>query len=267
MRRQAIRSRQIKMKNTNKKKPIVGFYGVSGCAGCLLTVLFEDCFKDLIELIDIKAFPLIKQETYKGDFDIVFIEGTVCFDEDIHVLNELRKRAKIIVAFGSCATVGGVPSMKNFRDQDKIMKMVYPRIDHLKSKDPTPIHMHIKVDFYLPQCPPDKKELVKFVKTIITGRQWKNYTEPVCFECRRKANPCLLEKGEICLGPITNGGCGSLCPTNATVCYGCRGPCPDANIKAFSIMLSYMGYTEEDMLDKIETFAGLAFKDKKEEEK
>jgi sulfhydrogenase subunit delta len=252
------------MNKMNINKPIVGFYGISGCAGCLLTVLFEDCIKDIIELIDIKSFPLIREETYKGDFDIVFIEGTVCFDEDILVINKLRKRAKKIVAFGACAAVGGVPTMKNFRDSNKIMKMVYPRINHLKSENPTPIEMHIKVDYYLPQCPPSKEELVEFVKTIATGREWKPYSEPVCFECRRKANPCILEKGEICLGPITTGGCGALCPSNSIECYGCRGPTNDANIKAFSEMLKEMGYTEEDVFDKMETFAGLQFKQKQE---
>jgi sulfhydrogenase subunit delta len=247
-----------------KIKPKVGFFGISGCAGCLLTVLFEDCITELIELIDIKSFPLIKQDTYKGDFDIVFIEGTVCFDEDILVINELRKRAKKIVAFGACASVGGVPTIKNFRDKNKIAKMVYPRINHLKSVDPTPIDRHIKVDYYLYQCPPDKDELLEFIKIIITNRNWNPYYEPVCLECRKKQNPCILEKGEICLGPITNGGCNALCPTNKISCYGCRGPTKDANIPAYIEMLKQMGYTEKDFVDKIETFAGLQFMEKKE---
>ncbi|MBR9705163.1 hypothetical protein GOV12_07155 [Candidatus Pacearchaeota archaeon] len=244
----------------NKIKPKVGFYGISGCAGCLLTVLFEDSIKNLIELINIKSFPLIKQESYDGNFDIVFIEGTVCFDEDLIVINKLREKSKIIVAFGACASVGGVPSMKNFKDSKKVMNLVYPRINHLKSVDPTPIDSHIKVDYYLEQCPPSKEELIEFVKTIITKRTWRPYTEPVCLECRKKANPCILEKGEICLGPITKGGCNALCPTNITECYGCRGPNPDANIPAFLEMLKEMGYTKEDYQDKIETFAGLQFK-------
>lgn len=248
-------------------KPKVGFFGISGCAGCLLTVLFEDCFKDLIQLIEIKSFPFIKQDNYKGDFDIVFIEGTVCFDEDILVINELRKRAKKIVAFGTCAALGGVPTIKNFRNEQKIMRMVYPRINHLKPIDPSPIDQHINVDYYLYQCPPSKEELIEFIKKIITNREYKPYYEPVCFECRKKQNPCILEKGEICLGPITKGGCKALCPSNKTECYGCRGPTDDANIPAFIEMLKQMGYTEEDFIDKIETFAGFKFMEKKQENK
>jgi len=244
------------------KNPVVGFYGISGCAGCLLTVLYEDCFKELVKLVDIKSFPFIKEDSYKGRFDVVFVEGTVCFDEDIVVLNELRKRADIFVALGSCACTGGVPSIKNFLDSDKTMRLVYPTYNHLKSTPPTPIANHIKVDYFLPQCPPDKKEIVEFVKCLVSGREFKPYLEPVCYECRRKGNLCLLTQKKICLGPITNGGCGALCPSNSTVCYGCRGPCPDANMVAFIDMLKDMGYKEQTIHDKMNTFAGLQFMEK-----
>jgi sulfhydrogenase subunit delta len=242
-----------------KKK--VGFYGISGCAGCLLSVLFEDCFRELIELVDIKSFPLIKSESYKDELDYVFIEGTVCFDEDIIVLNELRKRSRFVVALGACSCVGGVPSIKNFLDSEKTMRLVYPVHNHLRSAPPTPIDNHIKVDYYIPQCPPDKKEILDFVKAIATDREFVPFREPVCFECRRLGNPCQLDIGKICLGPITNGGCNALCPTHSVTCYGCRGPNKDANFKAFSEMLKKMGYTEKQMHDKMETFAGLKFKE------
>ncbi len=244
-----------------KQKLKIGIYGISGCAGCLLSVLFEDCFKQLVKLVDIKAFPLIKEDSYKGEFDYVFIEGTVCFDEDIVMLNELRKKSKYIIALGACACVGGVPSIKNFLDSEKTMKLVYPVYNHLKSESPTPIDKHIKVDYYLPQCPPNKEEIIEFVKFIATGREFKPYREPVCFECRKKGNLCLLTKNEICLGPITNGGCDAICPSNFVSCYGCRGPCKDANIKAYLDMLKEMGYTDKNMHDKMNTFAGLQFKE------
>lgn len=247
-----------------KNKLKVGFFGISGCSGCLLSVLFEDCFKEIVNLIEIKSFPFIKENTYKGDFDIVFIEGTVCFDKDILLINELRKRSKKVVAFGSCACTGGVPSIKNFLDSEKTMKLVYPVYNHLKSEPPTPIDNHIKVDYYIPQCPPNKEEILEFIKFIITNREFVPYKDPVCFECRKKGNVCLLTKNEICLGPITNGGCDALCPTNKTSCYGCRGPCKDANIKAFLNILKEMGYTEKNMQDKMNTFAGLQFKEKQE---
>jgi len=243
----------------------IGIYGISGCAGCLLTFLYEKCFKEITKLVNIKSFPLIKEDTYKGDFDYCFIEGTVCFDEDIITLNKLRKRSKYIVALGACSHLGGVPSMKNFLDEHKTMKFVYPMYNHLRASDPTPIDMHIKVDFYLPQCPPNKNEILDFIKCISSRRTFKPCTDPVCFECRKKGNPCLLEKGEICLGPITTGGCNALCPSNDTECYGCRGPLNDANIEAYLEMLKDKGYSEKEMHEKMRIFAGLQFRGKQEE--
>jgi coenzyme F420-reducing hydrogenase gamma subunit len=257
-------SKALKTKNQKPRTknaiapPTVGFYGVSGCAGCLLTVLFEDCFKELVDLVDIKSFPFIKEETYKGKLDYIFIEGTVCFDKDIVTVNELRKRAKKIVALGTCSCFGCVPSIRNFHDNKKTMNFVYPKYNHLKPVAPTPIDAHIKVDYYLPQCPPDKKEILNFIKCILTKQEFRPYTNPVCFECRKKQNPCLLEENKICLGPITTGGCGALCPSNSTVCYGCRGPSKDANYEAFLAMLKKMGHTNKEIKDKLETFAGLA---------
>ncbi len=250
----------------NNKKPVVGIFGISGCAGCLLSFLYEENFKEIAKLIDIKSFPLIKEDNYKGKFDYVFVEGTVCFDDDIIKLNELRKRSKNIVALGACSHVGGVPSIKNFLNQDESMRFVYPTYNHLKSEDPTPINMHIKVDYYLPQCPPNKEEISEFIKQISLGIKPKKipYENPVCFECRKKGNKCLLEKGEICLGPITNGGCDALCPSNGISCYGCRGPCKDANLKAFLELLKSMGYSKNQVEDKMNTFSGLQFR---EEEK
>jgi len=251
------------MKN---KKPKIGIYGISGCAGCLLTFLYEDCFNEITKLVDIKSFPLIKEETYDGNYDYVFIEGTVCFDKDILKLNELRKKAKYIIALGACSHLGGVPSIKNFLNNHETLKLVYPVYNHLKSTNPEPINKHIKVDFYLPQCPPNKEEILEFIKQIAVGKHFKLYQEPVCLECRKKGNSCILEKGEICLGPITRGGCNALCPTNNVECYGCRGPTNDSNIKAFLEMLKEKGYIEKQVHEKMQTFAGLQFRDEEEKQ-
>jgi len=251
-----------------KNKLKVGIFGISGCAGCLLTILYEPVFKEITKLIDIKSFPFIKEDSYTGKFDYVFIEGTVCFEEDLKKIKELRKRAKYIVALGSCAHVGGVPSMKNFLDKEKTIRFVYPKYNHLKSTDPTPIKKHIKVDYYIPQCPPNKEEILEFIKSITmeVSPRVSRKIDPVCFECRKKGNKCLLNEGKLCLGPITLGGCNALCPSNGTECYGCRGPYEDANIKAFLELLKEKGYTEKQFHDKVRSFAGLQFFEKEKGE-
>src|SRR3989339_643747 len=87
--------------------------------------------------------------------------------------------------------------IKNFLDQEKTLKLVYPAHNELKEEDPTPINKHIKVDYYLPQCPPSKKEIVSFIRCIAKGEVWKDYNDPVCVECRSKGNPCLLDQKKI----------------------------------------------------------------------
>ncbi|MBS3088456.1 hypothetical protein J4402_01615 [Candidatus Pacearchaeota archaeon] len=256
----------MNLQNKNNSKLKAGIFGISGCSGCLLSILFEDTFKKINDLLEIKSFPLIKEDKYKGDFDIVFIEGTVVFDDDIIFLDEIRKRSKIVAALGACSCFGGVPSIKNFKDDEKTMRFVYPKHNHLKSEKPTPINLHIKVDYYLPQCPPNKEEIVSFVNHLASGTQFKNCQDPVCMECRKKGNACLLEEGELCLGPVSNGGCSALCPSNGVGCYGCRGPSKDANMNAYTANLKKRGYNKKSIKDKMETFAGLSFEEEMEKD-
>ena len=239
----------------------IGVYGIAGCSGCLLSVLFETNFLKIAQLIDLKAFPLIKEDKYKGDFDLVFIEGTVTFKDDIKTIKELRKRAKKIVALGTCSSLGGVPTIRNFMDEKKVMKFVYPKVNYLKSVKPMPIDKYIKVDYYLPQCPPSKEEFLEFLKNIVKDIEPKEYNKPVCLECMKNENECLLHNGIPCLGPITNGGCDALCPSNRFECYGCRGPYKDANLKAFIKLLEEKGYNKKAIKDRITVFSGLKFEE------
>ncbi len=239
----------------------VGLYGIAGCAGCLLSVLYEVNFLKIAELVDIKGFPLIKEDKYKGNFDIVFIEGTVTFDDDIKTIKDLRKRSKKIVALGTCSALGGVPTIRNFMDEKQVMKFVYPKVDHLKSVKPAPIDKYIKVDYYLPQCPPSKEEFVSFIKDILRNIEPKEYEDPVCIECMKNENECLLNKGIPCLGPITKGGCNAICPNNKFECYGCRGPYKDANMKAYIELLEKKGFNKKAIKDRITVFSGLEFKE------
>ena len=74
----------------------VGFYNITGCAGCLLSVIFnEDDLLHVAKIIDIKAFPFIKEKKNDGELDVVFMEGLVASNDDVKVLKEVRKRARV----------------------------------------------------------------------------------------------------------------------------------------------------------------------------
>jgi coenzyme F420-reducing hydrogenase gamma subunit len=81
----------------------------------------------------------------------------------------------------------------------------------------------VKVDFTIPGCPIYGEEFLEVLYNLIKGKKLKEKTNPVCFECQIRGFECLLKKGQICLGPITTGGCNAICLEGKQPCWGCRG--------------------------------------------
>lgn len=254
------RQEAAKKRQAAKRKLKVGVYGITGCAGCQLTVLFaKDRMFELLDLIDIVALPFIKERNeYQGQLDIVLFEGLVANEEDLRKLKEVRERTRILVAIGACSCHGCVPAMKNFMNQPEVERAVYAKIDHLRSLDATPIDKHVKVDYYLPGCPPDENEIISVLKDLVLGFPPRMTKTPVCVECAKMEVPCLLEQGKACLGPITRGGCNAICTQAGHECTGCRGPNPDANIKAYIAALESRGYARAEIEKRIKTYAAFA---------
>ena len=250
----------MNMKMDMKKEKLkIGVFGITGCAGCLLSVLYEDLFLEFTELLDVKSYPLVKQDKYEGNFDIVFLEGTVTYKDDIEMLKKLREKTKILVALGTCSCLGGVPTIRNFMDKDRLRNIVYPKVGYMSNIKPEPIDRYVKVDYYIPECPPNKREISDFIKEILLGRKPLLYNKPVCVECKNRENLCLLEVNEACLGPITRGGCDAICPSNKIGCYGCRGKIDDANMDRFIKLLGEKGYSLDEIKKRMEVFSGIEF--------
>jgi len=240
------------------KKPIVGFYDLAGCNGCLLSVLFnEDEILDLAKLVDIKTFRFIKELKEEKQFDMVFVEGLVACNKDLDMLKEIRAKSKLLVALGACACTGCIPAMRNFTEPSKYAYLVYERSAETKDQPATPIHMHVQVDYSIPGCPPNKKQIAEFIKDVALGKKPQDFDRPVCYECRLNENRCLLDDGKMCLGPITRGGCNAVCTNGKFECWGCRGPMPDANPQLMAKLLEQKGYTKEQVRQRIRTFSGM----------
>lgn len=241
-------------------KPKVGFYDVTGCQGCLLSVIFnEDDILNIINAVDIKEFRFIMGEKYDGPLDICFIEGAVVNKEDEEIVKKLRERSKVVIALGSCATHGCIPALRNFTDEKNLDYLKYEK-KYEEMKDignPVPITKFIQVEYCLPGCPPDRDEIKKFIKEILLGKEFRDYPDPVCRECRLFENGCLLDEKKICLGPITRGGCSAVCTTNGFECYGCRGITDDAQFDEYFKLMKTKGIKKEDIIKHMNTFAGL----------
>lgn len=244
----------------NKLK--VGIFGITGCMGCQLSILFQHELLKILDKIDLVACPGIKEKNETGNFDIVFLEGTIVNKEDLNFVKELRKKTKVLVAIGSCATDGCIPQIKHFMNKNKVEKEVYGgKTKHLKTVEPVPIDKHVKVDYYLRGCPVDKAEFLSFLKDVLLNKEFKTYEKPICHECNLQENDCLLEQGKFCMGPITTGDCSVMCPHFNFGCIGCRGIYTDANLEKFLVVLEEHKFKPEESKKLINKFAGIRLRD------
>jgi len=259
---------KAKAKKENKSKehkPRVGIHSITGCAGCQLSIYFiEDVLLELLDKIDLVAAPMIKEKNEEDNYDVLFVEGSVSSKDDLDNLLEWRKKTKFLIALGACATHGCMQSMKHAMNEKEVEDAVYkkfPSDSRLKPITSVPIHKHVKVDFYIPGCPPSKEEIVQVLKWLLQGRTLRVYDKAVCHECSLKENYCLLDQGIECLGPLMNGGCMALCPSFNHPCTGCRGLLDDANLESGKQFMKDKGFDADTMLKKMTKYNTLQFKE------
>ncbi|MCX8147431.1 MAG: oxidoreductase [Candidatus Woesearchaeota archaeon] len=239
------------------KKLKIGIFSFTSCAGCQFEILdLEDELLEIFKKADVAYFPMAKAKNKEGHFDVVFVEGAITTPKEIKEIKDIRKKAKFLVALGSCASYGGVPSIKDFYTETEIEVPVYKSTRVVKSLRADGIGNYVKVDYYMHGCPPNKYEFLNVLKDLLVGKIPKQPEYPVCKECRQNKNICLLQQGKPCMGPITNGGCDSICINNGIPCKGCRGPLEDANIDPIVHLYEKMGFTNEDIKKFFISFAG-----------
>ncbi len=248
---------RLRDKRAKGQKLKVGVFGITGCAGCQLTILFSEKFPALMDMIDILAVPFVKEQNYKGHFDIIILEGLVSSKADKEKAEELRARCDLLMCIGACATHGCVPAMKNFMNHPEVERAVYAKVDYLNSLDATPVSKHVPVDIELPGCPPDANQIYAVLTDLVLGRPPRITHNPVCVECVKREVDCLLLQGKPCLGPITVGGCDAICTAAGHECMGCRGPTDDANLPAMIQALQDQGYKRKDIENRLHTYASL----------
>lgn len=207
------------------KRLKVAFFDLACCEGCQLQVanLGEQLF-DILDLVDLVEFREVMSETCSEPIDLAFVEGSVVNDEAADRLREIRRRSDKLVAYGSCATIGGVNGMKNRRPLSEIQREVYADKGGWYPVDKTQaLHQLVAVDYFIHGCPVYPGEFLKVFKSALAGLPYHVPDYAVCVECKFNENICMYDKGVTCLGPVTRAGCNSWCVNNGNVCYGCRG--------------------------------------------
>ncbi len=206
------------------KKIKVAFFDFTCCEGCQLQVAnMGETLLDVLDLIEVVNFREVMSER-SDDYDVAIIEGSITTHHDIERIKKIRQTAKVLIAYGSCAAIGGINGMKNNFKLDDIRKYVYK--DDAKYFDTMPtraVHQVVKVDYSVPGCPVYLPEFVQVLKAALSGLPYQVPDRAVCTECKLNENECMYAKGITCLGPITRAGCNSWCTNNGNICYGCRG--------------------------------------------
>lgn len=241
----------------------VGFYSFTSCQGCELTLLnSEEFFAQVIDMIDIVRFPIIQEYCKEGPFDVIFAEGAIANKYQIAELEEIRKKTKYLISFGTCATFGGISAVRNFKPKLKSSRE-YQSFQFLENVEACGLDKHVKVDYKIRGCPPCKEEFLEVLKSIKAGKLIVEYDKSVCVECRAKGNKCLLAQGIDCLGPVSCGGCDALCTTKGIKCYGCRGPVSKPNVDSLVNLFEKKGLSHKQILDRFMLFAGTSKRYKK----
>lgn len=232
-----------------KTKPKIAIVSLTSCEGCQFALLdLGERFLDFANGIEMVDFRLLEDEKDAGgSLDIAIVEGNPVTKENKKTLLKLRRRSKLLVVLGNCAAMGGIPEMKNYQEGKNTIKHVYRYIQGITNPAVKEVDNFVKVDFTFPGCPINGEEFLKFfpllVKAAMKGVKNKIpeiQDQPVCVECKKKGNRCLLLDKKPCFGPMILGGCDAVCPTSRMMCQGCRGLWPTGNVKAMRAALKNM---------------------------
>jgi len=220
-----------------KIKPKIAIVSLTSCEGCQFVMLDQgQRFLSWLKNFEVDEFRLIEDVDQKADhYDLCLIEGNPVTTENLKMLKAMREKSDLLVVVGNCAALGGVWELKNYGNKQKTIRQVYKSLSASGGKVENPeikeVDNFVKVDFTIPGCPIDGEEFMELVYQLLKKKQFRIPQNPVCYECHSRGYECLLQKGEICLGPITLAGCQAVCLKSKQACWGCRGLLEGAPVK------------------------------------
>ncbi len=166
------------------QKPKLATVWLGGCSGCHMS--FLDLDENLIELaakVELAASPFTDFKDFPPA-DITLVEGAVANDEHLELIRLVRERSRILVSFGDCAVTGNVTAMRNCCPVEAVLERSYVENATLLLGRPCqsgvvpalieracPVHEIVKVDYFLPGCPPPAADIFELVSDLVEGRR------------------------------------------------------------------------------------------------
>ena len=239
------------------RKPKLAVWKFASCSGCQLALL--NCEDELLAVagqVDIAYFVEASRAVVKGPYDLSLVEGSITTPHDVELIQRVRRVSKHLVTIGACATAGGIQALRNFKDTQEFVSIVYATPQYIETLDKsTPVADHVPVDFELRGCPINKEQLLEVISAFLHGRKPNVPPYSVCIECKARGIVCVMvAHGTPCLGPVTQAGCGAICPAYYRGCYGCFGPKETPNTDSLSKRWSHLGVKEQDLVRAFRTF-------------
>ena len=242
-------------------KPKLAVFKFASCDGCQLSLLdAEDELLAVAGAVEIAYFLEARTQQSAGPYDVGLGEGSVTTEHDAQRIRDIRKQCKFLVTIGACATAGGIQSLRNWADVNEFIDNVYAHPEYISTlATSTPIGDHVTVDFKLRGCPINKQQLVELLSSLLCGRipSVPNYS--VCVECKRRGTVCVaVAQGIACLGPVTQAGCGAICPAFNRDCFGCYGPKEQTNLVSLADHYAESGVDRQHLVRLARNFNGYA---------
>lgn len=155
---------------------------LDGCSGCHMSFLdMDERLVGILELADLVYSPLVDAKEFPEDVDITLVEGAVSTTDDLKKLIKARRHSKVLVALGDCAITGNVPSMRNTFGRTAVLDTVYIENSTIQKQVPgevipgllkfsKPVHELVRVDVFLPGCPPSADTIYYALQELVAGR-------------------------------------------------------------------------------------------------
>ncbi len=281
----------------------IAMYWGAGCGGCDVSLLgMHEKLLDLLDEVEIVFWPCAIDAKYEDlekmedkSIDIAFYNGAIRTKENEEIAKLLRKKAKLMVAYGSCAIEGCVIGLANLYNKKEIFDAVYLKNETTKEKilpNKLPEFLPylktlddvVKVDAFIPGCPPPKPVLEDALDALLKGKTKFGKEIALCEECPRKDTKpekieinrfyrwhekeddgsCFLAQGIICMGPATRAGCKAECISANIPCTGCMGAVPKVKDQGAAIISAIASLindeNEDEIINSIEDIVGTFYK-------
>jgi sulfhydrogenase subunit delta len=242
-------------------KPKLAVFKFASCDGCQLQVLdLQGRLPDLATRFEIAHFLEARSAVIAGPYDLGLVEGSISTPEDVDRIDQIRRECRMLVAIGACATAGGIQALRNWADHADWLNAVYAAPDYVASlATSTAIAAHVPIDLELRGCPIDTGQLLELLTAVLAGRQPRLPAHSVCVECKERGTVCVtVARGIPCLGPVTQAGCGAICPAHGRECFGCYGPTVQPNLVSLTDHHLRQGARRDDLGRLMRSFSGWA---------